>query len=167
MRTRPRGTRRSGTVTWNAALLAALLLADRHAGAFAATPDPPTAAVPAPETVDNIARAPELYDGRLLSVTGTISALGTIVDDWGHQYLMFRLVDGCRSITALVEDRQPISGPACGCMGRACSTARRSRKASLRFCRRSQSPARPKKSCRANEDGRVRRRPKITARWID
>jgi hypothetical protein len=100
MRMRGRGIRRSGTVIWNAVLLAALLLAGRPTGAFAAAPEP--AAVPSAETVDNIARAPELYDGRLLSVTGTISDLGTIVDDWGQQYLVFRLMDGYRSIVVLV-----------------------------------------------------------------
>lgn len=65
----------------------------------AAAANIPAAAV---ETVDNIARAPELYNARLVSVTGVISSLGAFVDAWGHQYLMFRLVDGYRSIIVLV-----------------------------------------------------------------
>ena len=59
---------------------------------------PPAAA----ETVDNIARAPELYNQRLLNVTGTVAGLQEFVDGWGHPYLMFRLVDGYRSIIVLV-----------------------------------------------------------------
>jgi len=66
---------------------------------YSAVADMPPAAA---ETVDNIARAPELYDERLVSVTGVISGLGTFVDNWGHLYLMFRLVDGYRSIIVLV-----------------------------------------------------------------
>jgi hypothetical protein len=87
-----RGTRRFGTVIWSAVLLAALLLAGRPAGAFAA----------ATETVDNIARAPELYDEHVVSVTGAISDVGTFVDDAGQQFLLFRLADGYRSIIVLV-----------------------------------------------------------------
>jgi hypothetical protein len=64
-----------------------------------AAADTPTAAT---ETVDNIARAPELYDRRLLKVTGTVSGLEAFVDGWGHPYLMFRLVDGYRPIIVLV-----------------------------------------------------------------
>jgi hypothetical protein len=87
------GSRRFGTVIWSAALLAALLLAGRPAGAFAA----------AAETVDNITRAPELYDERLVSVTGAVSDVGTFVDLAGRQFLLFRLVDGYRSINVLIE----------------------------------------------------------------
>jgi hypothetical protein len=65
----------------------------------AAAANMPPAAV---ETVDNIARAPELYDERLVSVTGVISGLGTFVDNWGHLYQMFQLVDGYRSIIVLI-----------------------------------------------------------------
>jgi hypothetical protein len=66
---------------------------------YSAAADMPPAA---PETVDNIARAPELYNERLLNVTGTVAGLEEFVDGWGHPYLMFRLVDGYRSIIVFV-----------------------------------------------------------------
>ncbi|HKX17001.1 MAG TPA: hypothetical protein VJT33_03195 [bacterium] len=70
---------------------------------------PPTSSLPAAsaDTVGNIARAPELYNERLLSTTGTVSALGQFVDDWGHPYLMFRLTDGYRAILVLVGGQAP------------------------------------------------------------
>lgn len=59
------------------------------------------------ETVANIARAPELYNQRLLSTTGTVSGIGQFVDDWGHAYLMFRLTDGYRAILVVVGGQAP------------------------------------------------------------
>lgn len=64
----------------------------------------PSAAV---ESVDNLARAPELYNERLVSVTGAISGLDAFVDDSGHQYLKFRLTDGWRSVIVLVGGQAP------------------------------------------------------------
>lgn len=70
---------------------------------------PPSASLPAAsaETVANISRAPELYNGRLLSTTGTVSGIGQFVDDWGHLYLMFRLTDGYRAILVVVGGQAP------------------------------------------------------------
>lgn len=70
----------------------------------AAAANAPQAAV---ESVDNLARAPELYDERLVSVTGAISGLDTFVDDSGHQYLKFRLSNGWRSVIVLVGGQAP------------------------------------------------------------
>lgn len=69
----------------------------------------PSSSLPAAsaETVANIARAPELYNQRLLSTTGTASGVGQFVDDRGHPYLMFRLTDGYRAILVVVGGQAP------------------------------------------------------------
>lgn len=70
---------------------------------------PPISSLPAAsaDTVGNISRAPELYNERLLSTTGTVSGIGQFVDDWGHPYLLFRLTDGYRAILVLVGGQAP------------------------------------------------------------
>jgi hypothetical protein len=67
----------------------------------------PDAAAAARESVDNIARAPELYNAHLLGAAGTVSGLEPFVDEWGHPYLMFRLTDTWRSILVLVGGQAP------------------------------------------------------------
>ncbi|HEV2358217.1 MAG TPA: hypothetical protein VGZ23_11495 [bacterium] len=57
---------------------------------------------PAVESVGNVARAPELYNRRVLSVTGTISRLEEFVDERGHPYMLFQFTNDWRSISVLV-----------------------------------------------------------------
>jgi len=54
------------------------------------------------ESVGNIARAPELFNQHVLSVTGTISQLESFVDGSGHPFMFFRFTSDWRSISVLV-----------------------------------------------------------------
>lgn len=65
--------------------------------------DPPVNMPPAAvESVGDVARAPELFDRRVLSVTGTISRLEGFVDGQGHPYMFFQFTNDWRSISVLV-----------------------------------------------------------------
>ncbi len=72
------------------------------APSFDSTVAPAVDMTPAVESVDNLARAPELFDRHVLSVTGTVSQLESFVDTNGYPFRLFRFTHDWHAISILV-----------------------------------------------------------------
>jgi hypothetical protein len=64
--------------------------------------DPRLTAPPDTVTVDSVARAPELFEHRLVTVGGKVSHVGSFIDGSGQPYMFFLLQGDLRSVSVLV-----------------------------------------------------------------
>ena len=67
---------------------------------FAAYADPPL-------TIQALVQDPNRYDGKVVTVVGTISAYRERASDTGHPFTVFALTDGGTSVTVFIWNRHP------------------------------------------------------------
>ena len=58
-----------------------------------------------PVTVQALVQNPNRYDGKLVTVVGTIAAYRERASDSGHPYIVFRLTEGDASVTVFTWNR--------------------------------------------------------------
>ena len=59
-------------------------------------------------TVQALIRDPGRFDGRVVTVMGTIAAYRERASDSGHAYTIFRLTDGDASVTVFIWNKQTL-----------------------------------------------------------
>ncbi len=61
-----------------------------------------------PLTVQALVQNPNRYDGRVVTVVGTISAYRDRASDTGHPFTVFLLNDGSASVTVFIWNKHPL-----------------------------------------------------------